>query len=143
MRKEIYPGTAELMAEQLRAKGWTNCTTVPAAPPVKLKPLGHNQLRYAWTRAHTYARWVRTARPEGDFHLFVEILSAPSGYIIGIQCYVVDASGHVAFERLLNSHQFGGNPPKDAEAACNLILRIFLNHLDQPAERIFPPYGVG
>jgi hypothetical protein len=143
MRKDEYPGTALLMAEQLRSKGRTNCTTAPAAPLVEPRPLGHNQLRYAWSRAHTLSQWVKTAQPKGDSHLFVEILSTHSGNIIGIQGYVVDASGHVAYERLLNSHQYGENPPKDTEAACQLILRLFLNCLDQPAERIFPPYGVG
>jgi hypothetical protein len=143
MRTDAFPGTALLLAEQLRSKGWTNCTTAPAAPLVEPSPLGHNQLRYAWNRAHTLSQWVKTARPEGDFHLFVEILSSGSGDIIGIQGYVVDASGHFAYERLLNSHHYGGNPPHDPEAACQLILRIFLNCLDQPAERIFPPYGVG
>jgi hypothetical protein len=143
MRKDAYPGTAVLMAEQLRAKGWTNCTTAPTTPPVEPRRLGANQLRYAWNRAHAYGQWVRTARPEGDFHLFVEILSDPSGNIIGIQAYVLDASGQVAYERLLNSHQFGGNPPKNPEAACQLILRVLLNHLDQADPCIFPPYGVG
>jgi len=143
MRTNAYSGTALRLAEGLRSKGWTNCTKAPAVPLVKPRPLGHNQLRYAWKRAHTLSQWVKTARPEGDFHLFVEILSSGSGDIIGIQGYVLDASGHVAYERLMNSHHFGKNPPRDPEAACQLILRIFLNSLDQPAERIFPPYGVG
>ena len=143
MRQDAFPGTAALMEEQLRVKGWTNCTTAPAAPAVNPMPLGHNQLRYAWNRAHACGQWVRTAKPEGDFHLFVEILSSPSGNIIGIQCYVLDASGQVAYERLLNSHHFGTNPPQNPEAACQRILRGFLNNLERPADSIFPPYGVG
>lgn len=143
LRQEAYTGSAELMTEQLRAKGWTNCTTTSTPPPVEASPLGHNQLRYAWNRAHAYGQWVKTTRPEGDFHLFVEILSSSSNNIIGIHCYVLDAAGQVAYERLLNSHHFGRNTPRDAEAACQLILRGFLNNIDQPAERIFPAYGVG
>ena len=143
MRKEAYPGTALLMTQQLQAKGWTNCSTAPTAPPVEPRRLGANQLRYAWKRAHAYGQWVRTARPEGDFQLFVEVLSSPSGNIIGIQCYALDASGQVAYERLLNSHQFGGKPPKNPEAACRLMLQILLNHLNQADPCISPPYGVG
>lgn len=79
MRKDAYPGTAMLMAEQLRSKGWTNCTVAPAAPLVEPSPLGHNQLRYAWNRAHILSQWVKTTRPGDGFHVFVEILTSPSG----------------------------------------------------------------
>ena len=116
MRQDAYSGTAEVMAEQLLAKGWTNCLIATVAPQVKPLPLGHNQLRYAWNRAHAYSQWVRTARPVGDIHLFVEAMSPSEGKIIGIQCYVVDASGQVAYYRLLNSHFYGRNPPRTPEA---------------------------
>jgi len=136
-------GTAAYVAEQLQAKGWTNCTIATNPPAVAGTPLGHNQLRYMWDRAHGYSQWVRDSQPAGDFHLFIEILSARSGEIIGIHCYVVDATGQIAYVRLSNSHHFGDQPPQDSEAACQFILKFLLHSLESPAEIVFPKYGVG
>jgi len=137
------PGTASFMAELLRTNGWSNCTIATKSPAVAGPPLGHNQLRYLWNRAHNYSQWVRDSQPVGDFHLFVEILSAPSGKIIGIHCYVVDGTGQIANVRLSNSHHFGDEPPQDSEAACQFILKFLLHSLESPAEKVFPRYGVG
>ena len=142
-RKDPFAGTAELLAEQLKEKGWTHCSCASGVPSVQPTPLLRNQLRYTWSRAHLYGRWVETTRPEGDFFLFLEVLAPPANGIIGIQCYVVDASGQVAYARLMNSHHFGGTTPKDPETACRLILRAFLRDLERRAEEVFPPYGVG
>ena len=143
MRREPYAGTAEQMAGQLQENGWGNGAAAASAPAVEATPLLRNQLRYVWTRALLYGTWVKTARPEGDFFMFVEVLSPPSGTVIGVHGYVVDASGQVAYTRLLNSHHFGDHPPKDPEAACRMILKVFLRDLERRAEEIFPPYGVG
>lgn len=141
---ELGSGEAtERAAARLRAGGFSAARAAQVRPTVAPTPLGANQLRFAWDRAHAYAAWIRTTQPEGDFHLFLEVLVAPSGGIIGVQCHVLDGSGQVAYERLMNSHHFGSAPPKTPEDACAWILRTFLRDLDRPAESVFPPYGVG
>jgi len=142
-RKSGYPGTTAVQADLLAAKAWSHCSAADALPGVAATPLGSNQMRYSWNRARDYGKWVASARPEGDFHVFTEILAGPSSGIIGIQMYVVDASGQVAYQRLMNSHHFGGTPPGDAETASRLILQVFLRDLERPSDQVFPPYGVG
>jgi hypothetical protein len=138
-----FPGTAEQTTERLRAHGFSAVRAVADPPRIKPTPLGANQLRYVWTRAHAYGAWVQSVRPEGDYHLFLEILAPPSGGILGAHCYILDGMGQVAYRRLMNSHHFGNHPPQDPEAACGLILQILLQDLERPADSIFPPYGVG
>ena len=142
-RKSGYPGTTAVQADLLAAKAWSHCSAADALPGVAATPLGSNQMRYSWNRARAYGAWVASAHPEGDFHLFTEVLSHPSGAVIGIHLYVVDASGQLAFQRLMNSHHFGGNVPADPLAAALRILRIFMRDIDRPADEVFPPYGVG
>lgn len=141
--KQGYPETPDVLAQQLRVTGWQSCSITTTLPGVEPTPLGHNQMRYSWNRARAYGAWVASAHPEGDFHLFTEVLSHPSGAVIGIHLYVVDASGQLAFQRLMNSHHFGGNVPADPLAAALRILRIFMRDIDRPADEVFPPYGVG
>jgi hypothetical protein len=142
-REGGFPGTAEQTVEHLRAQGFSAARAVTAVPQIRSTALGANQLRYVWTRAHAYGAWVQSDRPEGEYHLFLEILAPPSGGILGVHCYILDGRGQVAYRRLMNSHHFGSQPPRDPEAACGLILQVFMKDLERPADSIFPPYGVG
>jgi len=132
-----------VLRERLPGVGVGRCVVAGVPPDVEPTPLGHNQLRYAWTRARLYAAWARDARPAGDFFVVVEILSAPSGEIVGVHGYVVERGGQVAFVRWLNSHSFGTGPPRDAAQACALILDRLQRSLARPAAESYPRYGVG
>lgn len=112
----------------------------PAVPP---EPYKGNQLRYLWNRARAYGQWLRQARPAGDFFCFVEIAAGPHGEAFGLQLYLLDAEGQVAYLRLMNSHHFGGNPPVGPQAACELLAQCLARDLALEPETVFPPYGVG
>lgn len=138
------PGTAERLAEGLRKAGAAQCVAAQAVPAPEPLDLGHNQMRYTWKRARAYAAWVKQAQPDGDFLVFSDFLRMKDGLIHGMMLYVVDRSGQVAFVSLWNTHHFeGGHPPKDAQAACNVMLERFQRALTWEAKRMFPPYGVG
>jgi len=141
--KAGYPDTVDAQVQQLRVTGWSGCIATATLPGVEPTPLGRNQMRYSWNRARAYGAWVAGSHPEGDFHLFTEVLTHPSGAIIGIHLYVVDASGQVAYQRLMNSHHFGGNTPADPRDAALRILWVFMRDIDRRADEVFPPYGVG
>lgn len=134
--------TAAGLVAQLQADGWAGASALAAAPAVAPTPLGRNQLRYLQTRAGAYSAWVKAARPEGDYLVVVEVLSG-SGGIGGIQCYVLECSGQVAYLCLQNSHHFGAHRPADAQAAGQLALRLLARDLQRKPEEVYPPWGVG
>jgi hypothetical protein len=135
-------GATEAAARTVEILGSTGCRSAAEVPPVPPLPLGSNQMRYVWNRAHAYEAWVRQARPAGDFFLFLEVMQAPSGEVMGCHIYVVDASGQIAYTRLMNSHHFG-NTLSGPTAACERLSRQLLLDLKKPANQVFPPYGVG
>lgn len=114
-----------------------------AVEPKVVRPaLKHNQLRYLWKRAAIYRDWIKAAHPAGDYVLVTEILGG-GGKVGAIQIYLFDASGRVAYCRLLNSHQFGPNLSLAGEDAVKLIVNTLFDNLKWEAEKLFPPYGVG
>ncbi len=141
--QEAYPATADLAAELLQGYGWAHCTAVKVPPALPATPLMRNQLRYVQTRARCYSDWAKTARPEADFLVILEVLVQPTGGIVGVHCYVLEASGQVAYARQFNSHQFGA-PSIDLPAnAVGFALRELSMDIQRPADQVHPPYGVG
>ena len=112
------------------------------APKVASPPRFHNQLRYLSKRSTVYRDLIKAAHPAGDYVLVTEILGG-GGKVGAIQIYLFDASGQVAYSRLLNSHQFGPNLPLAGEDAVKLIVNTFFDNLKWDAKKLFPPYGVG
>jgi hypothetical protein len=135
-------GSPEATARAVAVLGFAGAQRVAEAAPVAPLALGANQMRYVWNRAHAYEAWVRQAHPTGDYALFLEVMQAPTGQVMGCHIYVVDATGQIAYTRLMNSHQFG-NSLKDPTAACVRLVRQLLLDLQKPADQVFPPYGVG
>ncbi len=141
--RETYPGTAELAVELLRGYGWAGCVAAQDPPPIPATPLGGNQLRYVQSRARNYSDWAKTAKPEADFLVILEALKTATGEIVGVHCYVLEASGQVAYARQFNSHQFGA-PSIDLPAnAVAFALRELSWDVQKPADQVHPPYGVG
>ncbi len=137
------PGTADRLAALMQEKGMAHAVPAPAPKGVEPTPLGGNQLRYAWNRARLYGGWIRRSHPDGDFSLFVEMFHQPTGDIVGLQLYVLDRSGEVAYRTLMNSHHFQRPSVPGPQEAITLLHGIFQWGLSRQAEEIFPPYGVG
>lgn len=137
------PGTAERLVALMQEKGMANATPAPAPQAVEPTPLGGNQMRYAWDRAHAYGDWLRRAQLEGDFFLFVEMFHQSAGEIVGLQVYVLDRTGEIAYLNLMNSHHFKGPSVPGPEEAITLLHGLFQWGLTRRAEERFPPYGVG
>lgn len=137
------PDTATFMAELLRARGWEHSMAASVAPGVAPTPLLRNQLRFVQTRAEAYAAWAKTLRADADFLVVVEALPGRDGSIRGVHCFVLEASGQVAYMRFLNSHSFGPEAPQAIKAACRLAVRTLLKDLQRPTIEVHPPYGVG
>ncbi len=141
--REAYPATAGLAVELLQGYGWAHCTATQTPPALPATPLMRNQLRYVQTRARSYSEWAKTTRPEADFLVILEVLVRPEGGIVGVHCYVLEASGQVAYARQFNSHQFGV-PSIDLPAnAVGFVLRELSWDVQRPADQVHPPYGVG
>lgn len=137
------PRTADQLVALMQQQGMPHAVPVPAPKDIDPTPLGANQMRYTWKRAHAYADWIRRTRPEGDFFVFVELLRHPAGEIVGIQTYVLAASGDIAYARQLNSHQFGRPAISDPQSAIDFLHGVLQSALSRPADAVFPPYGVG
>lgn len=142
-RPQAYPGTAEQAVARLRNAGWARCEAATDPPPVASTPLGHNQLRYLWTRARAYRQWAAAEHPAGEALLCLEVFAGPTGEIAGAHLYVIEPSGQVAYVRLMNSHHFGPHPPAGAGEAVALLVKAFLRDLQRRSDEVFPPYGVG
>ncbi len=143
MDPALGPGSAPLLQVKLQAGGFGGAAAAAAGPGLAATPYGGNQLRYSWDRAHAYGAWIRAARPEGEFFLFTEVVASPEGRIHGLHAYVLDASGTVAYHRLMNSHHFGPAGPAGQTEALELLLQAFLRDLQRPALEVFPRWGVG
>jgi hypothetical protein len=141
--REAYPATADLAVELLQGCGWARCTAAPTPPPLPATPLMRNQLRYVQTRARAYSEWAKAARPEADFLVILEVLIRPEGGIVGVHCYVLEASGQVAYARQFNSHHFGAPSLELPANAVGFALRALSEDIQRPAEQVHPPYGVG
>ncbi len=111
-------------------------------PNVAAPDLGHNQLRYLWKRITVYSDWIKATHPKGDYVLITEIFGG-EGKAGAIHIFLFDASGQVAFRRLLNSHQFGSNLSLVSEDIIKRIVNTFFNNLKLDAKKVFPPYGIG
>jgi hypothetical protein len=134
---------AGCLAASFQAQGLANVSPAAFRPEVDPTPLGRNQLRYTWRRAHAYGDWIERMRPEGDYFVFVEMLPRPSGEIVGIQTYILDRTGAVAYARLLNSHHFGRPALKDSQEGITFLLQVLQKDLVRRGTELFPPYGVG
>jgi hypothetical protein len=141
--REAYPATAHLAAELLQGYGWTHCQAVRTPPPLPATPLMRNQLRYVQTRARAYSDWAKTSRPDADFLVILEVLVRPEGGIVGIHCYVLEATGQVAYARQFNSHHFGAQSIDLPANAVGFALRALSLDIQRPADQVHPPYGVG
>ncbi len=141
--REAYLATAGLAVELLQGYGWAHCQAASAPPTIPATPLMRNQLSYVQTRARAYSEWAKTARPEADFLVILEVLVRPEGGIVGVHCYVLEASGQVAYARQFNSHHFGASSIDLPANAVGFALRELSWDVQRPADQVHPPYGVG
>jgi hypothetical protein len=138
-------GTRADLAQALirRTTRATGARLGPAAAAAGVEPSRfheyHNQLRYTWSRAAEYARWVKANPPPADYVWCVEVFSR-GGFVDAIEVYLFDAHGQLAYCRLFNSHQFRRLPLK---ALPHFVTDQFLENLQWAPEKLFPPYGVG
>ena len=135
--------TAETAAALARGEGLAGAVAATTFHTVPPSPLGANQMRYTQNRATAYAAWTAAHRPDADFVMFLEAMTDASGQVGGIQLYVVEASGQVAYARLYNSHHFNGTPPSGADNICGVMLRTLKFDLMRLSTDVHPPYGVG
>lgn len=143
-RKPGWDGTmGAFMANLLKTKCGTRSSASDLPPSVAPAPYKGNQMRYLWNRARAYGDWLKQSKPQGDFFGFVEIAANARGEAMGLQFYLLDATGQIAYARLLNSHHFGGKPPVGPETACERMVEVFRSDLTKEPEQVFPPYGVG
>jgi hypothetical protein len=119
----------------------TRCDSI--APSVPFGELGMNQMRFLWNQADVYAKWVRTAKPEGDYFWFTEIFRSDSTGVYAIQCYIITKDGGIAYARLLNSHQFNPASVRSTHDAVRALLDAFQAAMRRDPEEQYPPYGVG
>lgn len=132
--------TAAALAKGEGLAGAVAATAFHAVPP---SALGGNQMKYTQGRAKAYAAWTAAQRLDTDFVMFLEAMTDSAGRVGGIQLYVVEASGQVAYVRLYNSHHFNGTPPHGADNVCGVMLRNLKFDLMRQATELHPPYGVG
>jgi hypothetical protein len=133
---------AGALARDIAAGGAAAVEPCPEIPGVNPPTPFRNQLRYLMSRSALYGAWVGKEHPPGDYFVVAEILGG-RGKVGAIQIFVFDASGQVAYRRLLNSHQFGPDLPLAGGTAVQLIARTLLADLRKSATQVFPPYGVG
>jgi len=137
-RRPLGAGLQREVATRTKAK-----LTLPTRrPTVAATPLGHNQLRYLWTRAADYTQALQAARAEADYVLQAEIF-AHDGKVTALHVFVFTADGQVAYCRLFNSHHFGADFRADGDEPLRLIVRHLFEDLHRDAEEVFPPHGVG
>lgn len=118
-------------------------TPVVVRPEVADLELGRNQLRFLWSRARQYAKWVSAAHPEGDYFVFTEVFVASGGEAVGGQLYVVDAAGRICFARVANSHHFDPAGMPGPALLVEWMTRRFVIDLAKPPLAVFPKWGVG
>ncbi len=135
--------TAETAAALAKGEGLAGAVAATAFHAVPPSALGGNQMKYTQGRARAYAAWTAAQRLDTDFVLFLEAMTDAAGSVGGIQLYVVEASGQVAYARLYNSHHFNGTPPNGADNICGVMLRTLKFDLMRLATDVHPPYGVG
>ncbi len=140
---QVAPNTAELLVELLRAEGWASAAAARTPPRIPSKALGRNQLRYVQDRAEAYTLWAQSMPPDCDFFVVVEAFPVGEGRLGGVHCYVLEASGQVAYTRLFNSHHFGPEAAWNRNAACQMAVRALVRDLQRPALEVHPPYGIG
>lgn len=139
-----YPvASAETAAALARGEGLAGAKAATGFHAVPPSALGSNQLRFTMDRAKAYAAWTATQRLDTDFVMFLEAMTDSAGRVGGIQLYVVEASGQVAYVRLYNSHHFNGTPPHGPDNVCGVMLRNLRFDLTRQATELHPPYGVG
>ena len=135
--------TADSAAALARGEGLVGAVAATVHHTVPPSDLGGNQMRYTQDRAKAYAAWTAAHRPDADFVMFLEAMTDAAGSVGGIQIYVLEASGQVAYVRLYNSHHFNGTPPNGADNVCGVMLRTLKRDLQRLATDVHPPYGVG
>jgi len=134
---------AAALRREIGAKSGVTLAAPETTPVVAPTDFGPNQMRYLWSRAAAYAKWVRSTHPAGDYVLFAEVF-ARNGRVGAIQVFILDSSsGQLAYCRLFNSHQFGPHLPAQGDQAIGLIVQHLFDDLTQEPKKIFPPYGVG
>ena len=133
---------AENLAHEAARHTSAQFALAPIRPEIDPTHLGHNQMAYFWERAAIYGNWIKSAPPGADYVWFVEIFGQGTN-VAGIQLYVFDAHGQLAYGRLFNSHHFGPNLPLDSDDVVRLIIEHLFKDLTREPTQIFPPYGVG
>jgi hypothetical protein len=133
---------AKALRREIGSKSGAKIGAPETTPVVNPTDFGHNQLRYLWSRAAEYGKWVKSTHPAGDYVLFTEVF-ARDGKVGAIHVFVLDTSGQLAYCRLFNSHQFGPNLTSQGDEAILLIVKHLFDDLTKEPTKIFPPYGVG
>lgn len=143
-RGQWEPTATGSVVEALRSRGFEDVGGTEALPAAPFQAPGHNQLRYTWQRAHAYAAWARGAQLGPGWHLFADFIVL-GDQLAGIGIYVTDAEGNLALVRILNSHHDEWKVVAQGltESGCAMLVDVLLRSLKIPAERLYPPYGVG
>jgi hypothetical protein len=132
-----------LLVDALHTELATKAVLASAVPGVPYKAVGNNKFRHFWNRAALYAAWVKAQHPAGDHFMFTELLADPAGgRVFGAYCYIVDATGQIAFAHVWSTQSFAQSQtslgPFLGSLASNITSVLAMDPL-----RLFPPYGVG
>jgi hypothetical protein len=134
MRANGTPDTASasVLAREINDTGF--CRAVPTSRPVEVAPNPDtpDELRIFWNMAASFRAWVREARPDADYVLFVDCLYVPGRWEKGfVHLVVCDRSGEWAIADLQHSDrpEYQAIKPTSSEACGRLAVQRLGSHL--------------
>lgn len=137
-------GAAGMVVERLRRDVNTNAELIGETPAVTETVHGGNQLRYMNARGRAYAAWVAAKKAPAGHWVFTEIIANREGTeVVGGYCWVIDASGRIAYNRLFNSHFFKSPSLPGFDAFLDFVMKTFVRDLAREPIELFPKWGVG
>jgi serine/threonine protein kinase len=134
MRANDIPDTASasILARAVNEAGL--CRAISSSRPVEVAPNPDtpNELLIFWNMATSFRAWVREARPDADYIMFVDCAYTPGRWEQGfVHLVVCDRNGEWAVADLENSEHpdYQAVKPTSSEACGRLAVRLLASHL--------------
>lgn len=134
MRANGAPDTASasVLAREINDAGL--CRAIPTSRPVEVAPNPDtpDEMRIFWNMAASFRAWVRHARPDADYVLFVDCLYVPGRWEKGfVHLIVCDRGGEWAIADLQHSErpEYQAIKPTSSEACGRLAVQRLASHL--------------
>jgi hypothetical protein len=134
MRANGAPDTASasVLAREINEAGL--CRAISTSRPVEMapNPSTRDALRVFWSMATSFRGWVREARPDADYVLFVDCKYVPGRWEMGfVHTIVCDRSGEWAIADLQHSErpEYQAVKPTSIEACGRLAVQRLASYL--------------